>query len=44
MKHNKQAAFGGVSPKQKKQKLTRKEKKAAKKADRSIIKAKNKRK
>ena len=25
MKHNKQAAFGGVSPKQKKQKLTRKE-------------------
>ena len=37
MKHNKQAAFGGVSPKQKKQKLTRKEKKAAKKVQKDAI-------
>ena len=37
MKHNKQAAFGGVTPKQKKQKLTRKEKKAAKKAQKDAI-------
>ena len=37
MKQNKQAAFGGVTPKQKKQKLTRKEKKAAKKARKEAI-------
>lgn len=37
MKHNKQAAFGGASPKQKKKKLTRAEKKAAKKAQKELI-------
>ena len=37
MKHNKQAAFGGATPKQKKQKLTRAERKAAKKAKKDAI-------
>ena len=37
MKQNKQAAFGGATPKQKKKKLTRAEKKAAKKAQKELI-------
>ena len=37
MKQNKQVAFGGATPKPKKQKLTRKEKKAAKKAQKEAI-------